>query len=339
MTRDASAARKPLGNDVPSVIGTSPKIVARQALAEHPLDSVDELDDFDVAFEHDEERALLAFVHRVFAGGETDVGARPREPLAVGRRERREQRDVCDLFARDHGRPESMRVRMPYGRCVAAVAAEELRQVRRRRRVVGQPVPVDRELEAAALGEVMLAVGIEVQAARGSRASAAPTRRRRAARAGRRARRSAPHTSIRCPRVPEPRTSAPPSRGRAFQPRRLGARVRAVRGGSRAARAAAPGSAASPTLGAAVHARDLAAVDREVERAPDADVVERRRVRVERDEVERSNDAVARAPARGARAGVARSAAGGIDAEEPVGLPRSTAPRRGVEGRRRRATR
>ena len=102
MTRDGSAARKPLGNDVPSVIGTSPKIAPGQALAEHALDAVDELDDLDPALEHGEERALLALVHRVLTGGETDVRAGPREPLAVGRRERREQRDVCDLVARDH---------------------------------------------------------------------------------------------------------------------------------------------------------------------------------------------------------------------------------------------
>ena len=75
---------------------------ARHTLAEHPLDSVDDLDDLDVALEHDEERALLAFVHRVLTGGESDISARPREPLAVGCRERREQRDVCDLFACDH---------------------------------------------------------------------------------------------------------------------------------------------------------------------------------------------------------------------------------------------
>ena len=93
MTRDFSAARNPTGNTVPSVIGTSPKMSPGLALADDPLDPVDELDRLDAALEHGEERALAALVRRVLARHEADVGRRPGKPLAVApRREPRRPR-------------------------------------------------------------------------------------------------------------------------------------------------------------------------------------------------------------------------------------------------------
>ena len=60
MTRDASAARNPTGNTVPSVIGTSPKTSPGLPLADDALDPVDELDRLDATLEQREERALAA---------------------------------------------------------------------------------------------------------------------------------------------------------------------------------------------------------------------------------------------------------------------------------------
>ena len=57
---------------------------AGQPLTEHALDPVHDLDGLDPAFEHGEQRALLAFVHRVFTGRQADIRAAPRQALAVG---------------------------------------------------------------------------------------------------------------------------------------------------------------------------------------------------------------------------------------------------------------
>ena len=59
--------------------------LTRQALAKHALDTVDDLDDLDPALQDSEQRALLALVHGVLAGGETDICAGQREPLTIGR--------------------------------------------------------------------------------------------------------------------------------------------------------------------------------------------------------------------------------------------------------------
>ena len=102
MTRDGSAARKPTGNTVPSTIGTSPKTSPGLPLADDALDPVDELDRLDPALEHGEQRALAALVRRVLARDEADVRRQPAKLLALGRVERREERDLPDLLRRHH---------------------------------------------------------------------------------------------------------------------------------------------------------------------------------------------------------------------------------------------
>ena len=72
------------------------------ALADDALDPVDELDRFDAALEHGEERALAALVRRVLARHQADVSSRPSKPLAVALIERGKGRDLEDLLRRYH---------------------------------------------------------------------------------------------------------------------------------------------------------------------------------------------------------------------------------------------
>ncbi len=72
------------------------------ALADDPLDAVDELDGFDAALEYGKERSLAAFVCRVLARHEADVGGRPGKPLAVVLAEGRKGCDPEDLLRRHH---------------------------------------------------------------------------------------------------------------------------------------------------------------------------------------------------------------------------------------------
>ena len=57
--------------------------VPGKPFAHHALDPVDALDDLDSAFEHREQRPLVAFVSRVLPRREADVGRPEREPLAL----------------------------------------------------------------------------------------------------------------------------------------------------------------------------------------------------------------------------------------------------------------
>ena len=70
--------------------------VTRVPLADDALDAVDELRRFDPPVEHGEERSLRALVRRVLARQQGDVRRRLREPLAVLRLERGEDRDRPD---------------------------------------------------------------------------------------------------------------------------------------------------------------------------------------------------------------------------------------------------
>ena len=76
--------------------------VSQLALADDPLDAVDQLDRLDPPLEHREERALRPLVRRVLALHEADVGGGPREPLAVRRVEPGEDRHAADVVLRDH---------------------------------------------------------------------------------------------------------------------------------------------------------------------------------------------------------------------------------------------
>src|SRR5207248_6126885 len=78
--------------------------VARATLADNALDPVDELHRLDAALEHGEERALAALVGGVFARDEADVRRHAGELLALGRIERREERDRRDFVSSDHVR-------------------------------------------------------------------------------------------------------------------------------------------------------------------------------------------------------------------------------------------
>src|SRR5947208_17024604 len=102
MTRDASAARKPTGNTVPSTIGTSPKTspTPRSPRTRSiPSTSPDRLD---APLEHGEERALFTLVRRKLPGYEADVRRHLGKLLALGRIESRKQRNVPDLLGRHH---------------------------------------------------------------------------------------------------------------------------------------------------------------------------------------------------------------------------------------------
>ena len=76
--------------------------VARQPLADDPVDPVDRLDGLDPALEHREQRALVPGVGRVLARHETDVGRDPRETLVLVRAEHGEDLDPGDLLGRHH---------------------------------------------------------------------------------------------------------------------------------------------------------------------------------------------------------------------------------------------
>jgi hypothetical protein len=64
MIHDGSAARKPTGNSVPRVIGTSPKMSTGTPLPDHPGRSVHNLARVDPTLEEREERTLVAVVRR-----------------------------------------------------------------------------------------------------------------------------------------------------------------------------------------------------------------------------------------------------------------------------------
>ena len=77
--RVGSAARKPTGNTVPSDDRHLAEDVARVALADDPLDPVDDLDRLDAPLEHGEQRALVALVRGVLARGRALMSAAARE--------------------------------------------------------------------------------------------------------------------------------------------------------------------------------------------------------------------------------------------------------------------
>ena len=79
--------------------------VAGSARAEHAVDAVHELDRFDRAADHGEERSLVALVRRVLARHEAEVGGDMGQPLTPFGVERREGRNRSDLFRRDHWWP------------------------------------------------------------------------------------------------------------------------------------------------------------------------------------------------------------------------------------------
>jgi len=97
MTREGSAARNPPGNDVPRVIGTSPKMSPGRRWPSL-LDSFDRLDDLDPTVQDGEQRPLVTLVHGVLARDEMNVCRDPRQPLALDRGQGREQRNRRDLL-------------------------------------------------------------------------------------------------------------------------------------------------------------------------------------------------------------------------------------------------
>ncbi len=78
---------------------------ARQAPAEPPLDSVDRLDDFDLARKDREERPFAPLGDGKFAGHEMNVGGGLFELVELRARERREKRNGSDIVGRQHGAP------------------------------------------------------------------------------------------------------------------------------------------------------------------------------------------------------------------------------------------
>ncbi len=95
---------KPDGKDGSQRYRHLAEYVARLPDPDHGLDPVRGLDRLDSSFEQPEQGALAAFVRRVLARNQDDVGNGAREPLALRFTELREDRDPSDLFRSDHGR-------------------------------------------------------------------------------------------------------------------------------------------------------------------------------------------------------------------------------------------
>ena len=72
-----------------------PEDVTGPPLADHALDTVDDLDRLDPPFEQGEQCGRVAVVDRVLAGAEGDVGRDATEPLEIGRLECREHGDTA----------------------------------------------------------------------------------------------------------------------------------------------------------------------------------------------------------------------------------------------------
>ena len=78
--------------------------VARQPLPDDPHRPVDRLHRFDPAFEHGEQRAILALVRRVLARHQAHVRRRARQTLRARGAEHRKYLDPSDLLRRHHGK-------------------------------------------------------------------------------------------------------------------------------------------------------------------------------------------------------------------------------------------
>ena len=76
--------------------------IARQAHSKLALDAVDELDDFDCAFEHDEQSRRLALIDRVLSSIEMDVRSRPFDIRQSDRRKRGKDRNRGKFVWRQH---------------------------------------------------------------------------------------------------------------------------------------------------------------------------------------------------------------------------------------------
>jgi hypothetical protein len=76
--------------------------VAGMSLADDAVDAVDDLYCLDPTLEEREQRALLALVGGVFAGPESDVGCRPRQPLARGPTEVAENGNATNVVCGHH---------------------------------------------------------------------------------------------------------------------------------------------------------------------------------------------------------------------------------------------
>ena len=103
MTRDFSAARNPAGNTVPSVIGTSPKISpGPRSPTTRSIPSTSLVASMRPS--STAKSAFVAFVRRVLARHEADVGRRVAQPLALIRAQSSEDFDPTDLLCRHHVR-------------------------------------------------------------------------------------------------------------------------------------------------------------------------------------------------------------------------------------------
>jgi hypothetical protein len=89
--------------------------LAGRAPADRLLDAVELLRHLDLAGDDGEQRALLALVDHVLAGGEVDVGRPLRQLIQLGGGQGREDRDARQLFDGQHGatRIEGTRVSRP----------------------------------------------------------------------------------------------------------------------------------------------------------------------------------------------------------------------------------
>ena len=90
------------GEHGPQGDGHLAKDLARLALADDSLHTVDGLDRLDLALEHREQRPPVALVGGVLAGREADVGRSPREARLRGSIELCEDGDPTDLLRSDH---------------------------------------------------------------------------------------------------------------------------------------------------------------------------------------------------------------------------------------------
>ena len=104
MTREGSAARKPTGKTVPSVIGTSPKMSpGLRTPTTRAMPSACLTGSIRPSSTAKSARSLPSSA-AYSPGDEADVGRRARDPLALRLVEAREERDPGDLVCRDHGR-------------------------------------------------------------------------------------------------------------------------------------------------------------------------------------------------------------------------------------------
>jgi hypothetical protein len=79
--------------------------IARQAHSKLALDAIDEFDDFDCSFEHDEQSRRLALIDRELSGIEMDVRSSPRDILQSDRRKRGKDRNRSKFVWRQHVLP------------------------------------------------------------------------------------------------------------------------------------------------------------------------------------------------------------------------------------------